>query len=193
MLAELSGGQTVSVLNMSHAYSKLELGHESTTSGLYLYNKLPYSISAATVFFQWAMDALQVCLLGTIDKNRLHTDDEDVESVLNDHEHIKCQWPDLKAYLGMLNFYHKLLSTVAELLVPLHGLLRQTVEWQCKESRGSAFIVSEQLFASTEVLLHFNNKTDHAWGCFGEINVCPRRQLLESKDGLWCYFRINMS
>ena len=37
-------------------------------------------------FFQWAMDVLQVCLLGTIDKNRLHTDDEDVESVLNDHE-----------------------------------------------------------------------------------------------------------
>ena len=73
---------------------------------------------------------------------------------------------------------------MAELLVPLHGLLRQTVEWQCKESRGSAFIVSEQLFASTEVLLHFNNKTDHAWDCFGEINVCPRRQLLESKDGL---------
>ena len=91
-----------------------------------------------------------------IDKNGLHTDDEKAESVLNAPEPSNVS--ELKSYLGMLNFYHKFLPSVADLLEPLHVLLRQDVEWKWEESQRSAFIASKQLLASAEVLTHFNNE-----------------------------------
>ena len=216
MLAKLSGGQTFTKLDMSHAYSQLELDDESkdlttinTPRGLYQYNRLPYGISAAPAIFQRVMDGLLAGLPGTvvffddilvtgktesehienlervlsklqqaglrlklskcefnkemirylgfiIDKNGLHTDDEKAESVLNAPEPSNVS--ELKSYLGMLNFYHKFLPSVADLLEPLHVLLRQDVEWKWEESQRSAFIASKQLLASAEVLTHFNNE-----------------------------------
>ena len=62
-----------------------------------------------------------------IDKKWLHTDDEKVESVFNAPELSNVSEP--KLYLGMLNFYHKFLPIVADLLDLLHALLRHDVEW----------------------------------------------------------------
>ena len=44
----------------------------------------------------------------------------------------------LKAYLGLLNFYAKYMPNLATVLTPLHELLHKDVEWHWdKETRGS--------------------------------------------------------
>ena len=62
-IASLSGGQTFSKLDLSHAYLQVPLFEESqkylvinTHKGLYAYKRLPFGVASAPVVFQRIMD-----------------------------------------------------------------------------------------------------------------------------------------
>ena len=65
LYAKLSGGQIFSKIDLSHAYQQLMLDEESpmltainTTKGLFVYNRMPFGISAAPGIFQRTMERL---------------------------------------------------------------------------------------------------------------------------------------
>ena len=62
----------------------------------------------------------------------------------------------LRAFLGMLNYYHWFLPDVATVLEPLHQLLRKGSQWQLLEEQQVAFEKAKELLKSAELLLHFD-------------------------------------
>ena len=65
LFASLSGGQTFTTLDLSHAYLQLELEEESqelvtinTHKGLYKYTRLPFGVASAPAIFQRTMESL---------------------------------------------------------------------------------------------------------------------------------------
>ena len=62
----------------------------------------------------------------------------------------------LRAFLGMLNCYHRFLPDVATILEPLHQLLRKGSTWQWGKEQQEAFATSKELLQSAELLVHFD-------------------------------------
>jgi len=61
----LSGGQTLTTLDLSHTYLQLELEEDSqelvtinTHKGLYKYTRLPFGVASAPAIFQRTMESL---------------------------------------------------------------------------------------------------------------------------------------
>lgn len=74
---------------------------------------------------------------------------------------------ELKAYLGLLNYYHRFLPNLATLLAPLHNLLRKSVigVWHWSSEQREAFEKSKQLIQSPEVLVHYDTQKDLILAC----------------------------
>ena len=71
LFASLSGGQTFSKLDLSHAYLQVPLAEESqkylvinTHKGLYAYKRLPFGVASAPAVFQRNMDNILQGLSG---------------------------------------------------------------------------------------------------------------------------------
>ena len=62
----------------------------------------------------------------------------------------------LRAFLGMLNYYHRFLPDVATILEPLHHLLRKGSKWQWLKEQQEAFKKAKELLQSAELLVHFD-------------------------------------
>jgi len=54
----------------------------------------------------------------------------------------------LRAFLGMLNYYHRFLPDVAMVLEPLHQLLRKGSKWKWLEEQQMAFDRAKELLCS---------------------------------------------
>ena len=63
---------------------------------------------------------------------------------------------ELKAYLGMLNYYNRFLPNLSTLLQPLHDLLKKNTKWQWGQKQETAFQESKKLLTSASVLIHFD-------------------------------------
>ncbi|XP_016335635.1 uncharacterized protein K02A2.6-like [Sinocyclocheilus anshuiensis] len=72
---------------------------------------------------------------------------------------------ELKAYLGLLNYYNKFLPNVSSILAPLHMLLRKDTKWTWGESQTKAFKKSKELLQSTDVLVHYSSEKDLILSC----------------------------
>ena len=62
----------------------------------------------------------------------------------------------LRAFLGMLNYYHKFLTDVATTLEPLHKLLRKGTKWMWKAEQKAAFEHAKRMLRSADLLVHFD-------------------------------------
>ena len=62
----------------------------------------------------------------------------------------------LRAFLGLLNYYHRFLPDVATVLEPLHQLLRKGSKWAWLEQQQTAFEEAKELLQSTDLLVHFD-------------------------------------
>ena len=62
----------------------------------------------------------------------------------------------LRAFLGMLNYYHKFLPNVATTLEPLHKLLRKGTKWMWKAEQKAAFEHAKRMLRSADLLVHFD-------------------------------------
>uniref|UniRef100_A0A8C5QT05 Gypsy retrotransposon integrase-like protein 1 n=2 Tax=Leptobrachium leishanense TaxID=445787 RepID=A0A8C5QT05_9ANUR len=63
---------------------------------------------------------------------------------------------ELKAYLGLLNYYHKFLPSLSTLLAPLHALLRKETKWTWSCEQKEAFEKSKNLLQSDALLVHYD-------------------------------------
>ena len=62
----------------------------------------------------------------------------------------------LRAFLGMLNYYHRFLPDVATILEPLHELLRKRRTWKWNREQQEAFEKAKHLLQSADLLVHFD-------------------------------------
>ncbi|XP_043944941.1 uncharacterized protein K02A2.6-like [Protopterus annectens] len=72
---------------------------------------------------------------------------------------------ELKAYLGLLNYYNRFLPNLSTLLAPLHKLLRKETLWTWQEEQDKAFEQSKELMQSSEVLVHYDSRKDLILSC----------------------------
>ena len=72
---------------------------------------------------------------------------------------------ELKAYLGLLNFYTKFLPNVSTVLAPTHKLLRKDEPWAWGQEQEKAFTESKELLQSSSVLVHEDEKKELIVSC----------------------------
>ena len=64
--------------------------------------------------------------------------------------------PQLRSFLGLVNFYGKFLYNLADTLAPLHQLLRKNERWHWGQQQGKAFEKAKSQLTSPCVLTHFD-------------------------------------
>eukprot|EP00731_Ephydatia_muelleri_P016035 Em0009g459a len=76
------------------------------------------------------------------------------------HEIPEQPWaknvPQLRSFLGLVNFYGKFLHNLADTLAPLHQLLRKNERWHWGQQQGKAFEKAKSQLTSPCVLTHFD-------------------------------------
>lgn len=63
---------------------------------------------------------------------------------------------ELKAFLGLINYYGKFLPNLATMLAPLHALLSKGVKWQWSQEQEKAFQQVKQAIVASKFLAHFD-------------------------------------
>ncbi|XP_050544280.1 uncharacterized protein K02A2.6-like [Daktulosphaira vitifoliae] len=149
VFASLSGCKIFCVVDLSGVYQQLDVSRNSreyltinTLKGLFRYKRLPFDVSSAPAIFQSVMDQvlskvenvfcyLDDILIGAIDKDIWHTIDEmGIRPMKQKLEAIKearelTNLNELKAYLGLLNYYCKFVPNLSSELHELHKLLKK--------------------------------------------------------------------
>ncbi len=72
---------------------------------------------------------------------------------------------ELKAYLGLLNYYNKFLSNLSTVLAPVHRLLRKDAKWNLGGEQEAAFAQSKKMIQSVQVLVHYDLQKDVILSC----------------------------
>ena len=89
-----------------------------------------------------------------IDANGLHKTQDKIEAVIN------AQKPEnvtqLRAFLGLVNYYSHFLPSLASVLHPLYQLLKQKVKFLWTESAQKAFQNVKEMITSGIVLKHYD-------------------------------------
>ncbi|XP_021354167.1 uncharacterized protein K02A2.6-like [Mizuhopecten yessoensis] len=89
-----------------------------------------------------------------IDAEGLHKADNKVEAVLKAPEPSDVS--ELRAFLGLVNYYGRFLPNLSTTLYPLHKLLEKDKSWEWNTSHRQAFQEVKTLVTSTEVLTHYD-------------------------------------
>ena len=98
-----------------------------------------------------------VCYLGhVIDRHGLHPSPDKVKAVQEAPEPKNVT--ELRAFLGLINYYHKFISNLSCILFPLYRLLQKDASWSWTETEEKAFqrlkhFSSRLLFSFTMILL----------------------------------------
>ena len=71
----------------------------------------------------------------------------------------------LKAFLGMLNYYSRFLPDLATLLAPLYTLLQSARKWSWEEPQQRAFNEAKKLLTTSTLLTHFDPKKPVILSC----------------------------
>ena len=64
---------------------------------------------------------------------------------------------ELRAFLGLVNYYHKFLPNLSSTLSPLHRLLRKGTKWNWTQNQQIAFDKVKVLLQSDPLLVHFDS------------------------------------
>ena len=86
--------------------------------------------------------------------HRINRLDEKVEAL------VQAKLPEniqqLKAYLGLLNYYGHFLRNLSEELHPLHKLLQKKVKWIWGLEQQHYFEKTKKMIVSAKVLVHYD-------------------------------------
>ena len=89
-----------------------------------------------------------------IDKEGIHPTKYKVSAI------VKAPKPtnltQLRAYLGVFNFYRRFVHNASTILEPLNRLLRDKVTWTWGKEEDGAFEASKDALLSSDVLVHFD-------------------------------------
>ena len=89
-----------------------------------------------------------------IDASGIHPTDEKLEAIKN--APAPKDVSQLKAYLGLLNFYRKFLPKAATILEPLNKLLRSNEKWRWETEQETAFQNSKTVLLNSTLLVHYD-------------------------------------
>ena len=89
-----------------------------------------------------------------IDKDGIHATPEKVNAVVNAPQPKDVS--ELRAFLGLLNYYGKFLPNLAGKLHSLNSLLKKQARWVWSGACEKAFVGAKQAMVSAEVLVHYN-------------------------------------
>ena len=89
-----------------------------------------------------------------IDANGIHATGEKLDAVLM--APVPSSVPQLRSFLGMINYYSKFIPNLATLLNPRNELLRKDVQWKWTDQREQAFKQVKQCLTSPNVLVHYD-------------------------------------
>lgn len=106
----------------------------------------------------------EVVFLGhRIDSAGLHPVAEKVQAI--QEAPTPSNVTELKAYLGLLNYYHRFLPNLSTRLAPLHRLLKKEVKWRWDTEQQRAFDDSKSLMQSGALLVHYEGDKDLILAC----------------------------
>ncbi len=106
----------------------------------------------------------EVMFLGhKVDETGLHPAPEKVLAIQNAPSPKNVT--ELKAYLGLLNYYNKFLSNLSTVLAPVHRLLRKDAKWNWGGEQEAAFAQSKKMIQSVQVLVHYDLQKDVILSC----------------------------
>ena len=71
----------------------------------------------------------------------------------------------LKAFLGMLNYYAKFLPNVSSRLAPLYKLLQKAVNWSWGSEQQKSFQEAKDALVSAKVLVHYDPTKELILSC----------------------------
>ena len=91
-----------------------------------------------------------------VDRKGLHANPEKVKAIVD----APCprDVPELRAFLGLLNYYGKFLPNLAGNIHPLNNLLCKTKKWNWTEACKKSFNWARQAIASSRILVHYDPK-----------------------------------
>ncbi len=89
-----------------------------------------------------------------VDKHGIHQTQDKIDAVINAPHPTNVS--ELRAYLGLINYYRRFLPDLSAVLHPLNNLLRKDISWSWDSSCETAFQESKRLITSDQVLTHYN-------------------------------------
>lgn len=89
-----------------------------------------------------------------IDADGIHPTVEKVEAILK-APNPSCV-KELRAMLGLIQYYHKFLPQLSTLLAPLHHLLKSGVTWKWSKECSQAWSKCKELLTQNTVLVHYD-------------------------------------
>jgi len=69
----------------------------------------------------------------------------------------------MKAFLGMINYYSKFLSNLSMQLAPLYRFLQKNTTWKWGKDQQQAFEEAKHLLTSSQVLAHYDSQKNYYW------------------------------
>ena len=72
---------------------------------------------------------------------------------------------ELKAFLGLLNYYGKFLPSLPTVLHPLYSLLQKTSKWSWNKEQEKSFQAAKDLLKSPNVLTHYSSQLELVLTC----------------------------
>ncbi|XP_062586311.1 uncharacterized protein K02A2.6-like [Saccostrea cucullata] len=94
------------------------------------------------------------CCGHKVDKDGLHKTEEKVKAVVE--AKIPENVTELRAFLGLVNYYGKFMPNLSTVLRPLHKLLEKDRKWNWTNECQTAFRKVKELMKSDQVLAHYN-------------------------------------
>ena len=90
----------------------------------------------------------------TVDSEGLHVTPNKIEAIVNAPQPQNVT--ELRAYLGLVNYYGKFIPHLASILQPLNSLLQKNCKWVWSEKCSEAVQEATEKLTSSTVLIHYN-------------------------------------
>ena len=89
-----------------------------------------------------------------VDSEGLHVTPGKIEAIVNAPKPQNVT--ELRAYLGLVNYYGKFIPNLASTLQPLNSLLQKNCKWVWSEECTKAVQEANEKLTSSHVLIHYN-------------------------------------
>ena len=98
-----------------------------------------------------------------ISKEGLQLTDDKVRAVLEAPQPTNVS--ELKAFLGLVNYYRKFMQNLSTVLTPLYTLLKKNTPWRWQADQEQAFNEAKTLLKSPKLLVHYDGHKELILTC----------------------------
>ncbi|UYV79065.1 hypothetical protein LAZ67_17000981, partial [Cordylochernes scorpioides] len=110
-------------------------------------------------FFQ---ESLEYCG-HVIDKMGLHKTNDKIRAVLDAPKPLNVT--QLRAFLGLITYYHKFIRNAADVLLPLYAVLKKGTKWHWSTECRKAFRQIKEIISSDQILIAYDPKLPIRLSC----------------------------